>query len=252
MSAYGLKWSRDETLLAFALYCELPFGKLHQHNPDIKSLAMLIGRTPSSVAMKACNFASLDPAQRERGIKGLVNASKTEREIWGAFFSDSAALVDEIDHARSRFGGAAAGEPDIVVPSGPSDTLAEVRVRRYQKFFRSAVLSSYDRRCALTALAVPELLVASHIVPWAQSETRRCDPTNGLCLNALHDRAFDRGLIAFDEQLCLIVAPALLGGGELGLLRETLPLLGQRLTVPDRFQPDAEALRFHREHIFRR
>lgn len=252
MSTYGSRWSRDETLLAFALYCELPFGKLHQHNPDVASLATLIGRTPSSVAMKACNFASLDPAQQERGIKGLANTSKTEREIWEAFFDDSATLVDEIVDARSNYEVSPAGEQATVAPSGPSDILSEVRVRRHQSFFRSAVLSTYNQKCALTALAVPELLVASHIAPWSQFETRRCDPTNGLCLNALHDRAFDRGLIAFDEQLCLIAAPALLNGKELGLLRDTLPLLGKRLTVPDRFHPDADALRFHREHIFKR
>lgn len=251
MSTYGSRWSRDETLLAFALYCELPFGKLHQHNPDVMRLSGILGRTPSSVAMKACNFASLDPAQRERGIKGLANASKTDQQIWKAFFDDSAALVDEIADARSRYGGTSAGDQDITAPSGPSEIPLEVRVRRHQTFFRSTVLSTYNQQCALTAMAVPELLVASHIVPWSKSETRRCNPTNGLCLNALHDRAFDRGLISFDEQLCLIAAPTLLEGTELGLLRETLPLIGRRLKVPERFQPDADALRFHREHIFK-
>lgn len=252
MSTYGSRWSRDETLLAFALYCELPFGKLHQHNAYVASLAQRIRRTPSSVAMKACNFASLDPAQQERGIKGLTNASQTEREIWEEFFHDSDAVVDEIDQARSHFVATTADTQAPRAPSGPSDIIASIRVRRHQTFFRSSVLSTYNRRCAITSLAVPELLVASHIIPWSEAKTRRCDPTNGLCLNALHDRAFDRGLITFDDQLRLVVAPALLDGQQLGLLHETLPLIGRQLDMPDRFQPDSEALRFHRERVFKK
>ena len=249
MSTYGSRWSRDESLRAFALYCELPFGKLHQNNPQIIDLAHTIGRTPSSVAMKACNFASLDPAQRRRGIKGLSNASKTEQSIWRDFHADSVSLVDEIDQARRRHPGSPT-DTQSFEPHGPSETIAEVRIRRHQRFFRSAVLATYGSRCAITSLDVPELLIASHIVPWSESTTRRCDPTNGLCLNALHDRAFDHGFITFDEELRLIASPALLDGHDLGLLRDTLPLVGRRLDVPGRFQPDAEALRFHRERVF--
>lgn len=251
MSTYGSRWSRDEMLLAFGLYCELPFGRLHQHAPEIITLAEAIERTPSSVAMKACNFASLDPAQKQRGIKGLANASKSEQTIWSEFFSDSVSLVDEIEGARSRIAESPANEQEIRPPSGPSEVLAAVRIRRHQRFFRSVVLSSYSARCAITSLNVPDLLVASHIVPWSKSTTRRCDPTNGLCLNALHDRAFDRGLITFDSQLRLIASPILLDGHDLGLLRGTLSLVGCQLKVPDRFQPDADALRFHREIVFK-
>tara|TARA_R110000782_G_scaffold102243_2_gene189224 strand:- start:4417 stop:5175 length:759 start_codon:yes stop_codon:yes gene_type:complete len=252
MGRYGSRWSRDETLLAFGLYCELPFGRLHQNNPDIVALAQTIGRTPSSVAMKACNFASLDPAQRERGITGLANASKTEQSIWDEFLSDSVAVVDAIDRARAQIDDTPAVEQIIHPPSGPSESLAEVRIRRHQRFFRSAVLSTYGNRCALTSINIPDLLVASHIVPWSQSKTRRCDPTNGLCLNALHDRAFDRGLITFDTNLCLVASQTLTKDRDLGLLRDTLSLVGRRLNVPDRFQPDADALRFHRESVFKR
>lgn len=251
MSVYGSRWSRKETLLAFGLYCELPFGKLHQGNQLIIDLARVIGRTPSSVVMKACNFASLDPAQQERGIKGLVNASKTEKEIWKAFFADSASLVDELDAARANQGLASLAGDFLDEPSGPSEVVTEVRVRRHQKFFRSAVMSTYAGRCALTGLAVPELLIASHIVPWAQSPERRCDPTNGVCLNVLHDRAFDRGLITFDKDLFLVPSPVLLDGCDLGLLSDTLPLIGRRLHTPDRFQPNADALQYHRDQIFK-
>jgi hypothetical protein len=59
-------WTPDDLLVAFRLYCRTPFGRLHRNNPEIIELARLMGRTPSSVGMKACNFASLDPAQQAR------------------------------------------------------------------------------------------------------------------------------------------------------------------------------------------
>ena len=62
----------DELLLTLHLYCRTPFGKLHQTNPEIIKLAQIIGRTPSAVAMKACNFASLDPAlAQNKNLKKL-------------------------------------------------------------------------------------------------------------------------------------------------------------------------------------
>ena len=69
--AKGRPWSRDELVVAMNLYCKLPFGQLHERNPVIIKLAEQIGRTSGSVAMKLCNFASLDPVQQARGIKGL-------------------------------------------------------------------------------------------------------------------------------------------------------------------------------------
>ncbi len=250
MASHGSKWSREETLLAFALYCELPFGRLHQHNPQIVALSQAIGRTPSAVAMKACNFASLDPSHTKRGISGLKNASNLDRAIWDAFVHDSTSVVDEIDAARLRLHNAGHQTPDPHAPIGPSESATDVRIRRHQQFFRTTILSTYDGRCALTDLATPELLVASHIIPWATSSSRRCDPTNGICLNALHDRAFDRGLLTFDDDYKAVVSPALLDDQQLGAMRNTLQISGRPLRVPDRFRPDRDALQFHREHVF--
>ena len=55
-------WTRDPLLIALRLYMRTPFGRLHGRNPEIIHLATKIDRTPSALAMKACNFASLDPA----------------------------------------------------------------------------------------------------------------------------------------------------------------------------------------------
>ena len=70
------KWTREELIIAFNLYCKIPFGKIHIHNPDIISLAKILGRTPSAVSWKLANFASLDPFLKKRNISGASHGSK--------------------------------------------------------------------------------------------------------------------------------------------------------------------------------
>ncbi|MCZ7614975.1 MAG: hypothetical protein M5T52_15915 [Ignavibacteriaceae bacterium] len=81
-------WSREELILAINLYFKIPFGRLHSNNSAIIQLAKLIGRTPSSVAYKLVNFASLDPTLKARGIKGAYNVSKQDKEIWYEFYNN--------------------------------------------------------------------------------------------------------------------------------------------------------------------
>ena len=77
------RWNREQLKLAYYLYCQLPFGRLHNRNPEIIELAKLIGRTPSAVAMKLVNFASLDPIITGSGRKGLSAASELDRGSCG-------------------------------------------------------------------------------------------------------------------------------------------------------------------------
>ena len=248
-------WTRTETLLAFRLYCYTPFGKLHQSNPDIIYLANRIGRTPSAVGMKACNFASLDPLHQERGVVGLSNRSKVEEQIWEEFIADSEAIAEEAEIAHENFDNSSMASDEvaeITIPDGPTEQTRTIKTRRVQRFFRQAVLTSYGNQCALTRLAVPSLLNASHILPWAKSKEHRADPSNGICLNALHDRAFDRGLISFDESHQMIVSP-LLRDSELGNLAVQLrELEGHQMNIPERFGPKPETLAYHRDNIFRK
>jgi predicted restriction endonuclease len=248
-----LGWTRDQLLLALRLYMRTPFGKLHSRNPEIVSLASLIGRTPSALAMKACNFASLDPAFRLTNRKGLSGASDSDRAIWLEFAGNSELLAAEAEDAFARLDPAASAqeEADIQIPTGETDVVRLIRARRVQSFFRAAVLTSYNSRCAISGIALPELLVASHIIPWADSVERRADPRNGLCLNALFDRAFDRGLITVDEDLRVVVSRRLNEGTQSADLACSLgDVEGRRLIVPSRFPPAVEALEHHRRNIF--
>jgi predicted restriction endonuclease len=203
--------------------------------------------------MKACNFASLDPAQRARKIKALENVSRADRELWELFGKHPEQVAFEAEAAYASLTGQEPSplETELEPPQGPSEVQRIVRTRRVQSFFRDAVLVSYGNRCALSDIAVPDLLNASHIMPWKTSVERRADPRNGIALNALYDRAFDRGLITFDESLRVVLSRRLGNGAAPGLYREALLRLhGRRLRLPSRFAPDPDAIAYHREHVF--
>src|SRR6202050_553904 len=61
MPAKNKDWTRDEHILAFNLYCKIPFGRQHSRAPEIIELAKLLGRSPNSVALKLNNFSRLHP-----------------------------------------------------------------------------------------------------------------------------------------------------------------------------------------------
>src|SRR5260370_84754 len=90
-----------------------------------------------------------------------------------------------------------------------TETERTVKIRTMQSFFRKVVLAAYGSRCCITGNPVEDLLVASHILPWVDFPAERLNPRNGLCLAAHFDRAFDRGLVSFDERIRLALSPAL-------------------------------------------
>jgi predicted restriction endonuclease len=251
----GTHWTPQELLVAFRLYCRTPFGKLHQHNPEIIELSRKLGRTPSALGMKACNFASLDPTQQARNITALGNVSRADRELWAAFHEDSQTIAAAAEAAFRRLmeqdTTSQTSDIDFDLPEGPTEITRTTQVRRIQSFFRSAVLTSYGYRCALSGIALPELLNASHIIPWKANPARRADPRNGIALNALYDRAFDRGLMTFDDSLRVVLSNRLKIGDLPILHRQAfLELEGKPLHLPGRFSPDPVAMAYHREHVF--
>lgn len=253
------RWTTDQLKLAFHLYCQLPFGKLHSRNSSIIELAALIGRTPSAVAMKLVNFASLDPAITSSGRSGLGNASALDRQIWADFHADWEGLAVECERLRQQLGLA----PEIDFPpetetsdfAVPEDFTGETRralseQRIKQNFFRRAVLASYRGRCCMSGLSEPRLLIASHIVPWSKDKANRLNPANGLCLSAIHDRAFDQGLLALTDDFRVLVSPALTRRGEAFVEQVFLPLAGHSIEFPERFTPNVDFVRQHRESLY--
>jgi putative restriction endonuclease len=94
-------WTRDELIVAFNLYCKLPFGQYHRRNPQVIELARLLSRTPDAVAMKLCNFASLDPTHQKRGVRGLGNSGKLDPQIWEEFNNNWEQLAIESERPFS-------------------------------------------------------------------------------------------------------------------------------------------------------
>ena len=256
-----LKWTREHTLIALNLYCKLPFGQFSSTNPIIIEVAAKMGRNANSLAMKLCNLASLDPVQRARGVKGLEGASNQDREMWKEFHRNIPLLGEQSEQLlHDLFTRDEAKEVDfltrdkvrLVVPSGPTETQATVKVRRGQQFFRQSVLTAYDVRCCISGINVPRLLVASHIKPWGKFPDDRLNPRNGLCLSTLHDAAFDAGLITLDEKLSVVLSKRLRSFFPQPALEQNfVPFAGQPIRLPEKLaEPDGEFLRFHREEIF--
>lgn len=249
MARYGENWTRDELILAFALYSEIPFGQIHMRNPKVLELANLLGRTPGSVSMKLSNFARLDPALQARGIAGLKRGAKGEKEIWDQFRERPEALAFESQRLLAkRLGKPLEEVAEIRTDDLPREGIerdAVIRVRVNQSFFRRRILSAYEFRCCITGLNIRELLVASHIVPWAQDPANRLNPRNGLCLNPLHDRAFDRRLMWIDRDFCVRFSKRISAAKDERALDWLLSFEGKSLRLPKIFAPDQRLLSQH-------
>jgi putative restriction endonuclease len=251
-----VNWTREELIVAFNLYCKIPFGRIHNRNPEIISLADALGRTPSAVSYKLANFARLDPALQARGIQGAGHGSKSEEEVWKEFHGNWEALAYESESLLARMKGvsiersARVDISDVFMEGKERESVVRVRVN--QNFFRLAVLTAYDYRCCVSGIAVTELLNASHIVPWAADAANRVNPRNGLCLNALLDRAFDRGLITVTPEYHVRISASLTRTDNLDPLQETiLRYHGQKIHAPGRFAPEPTFLLYHNNQVFR-
>jgi len=244
-SRFGFLWNREESILAFDLYCRIPFQKTKANNPAVKELANLLGRTPASVAKKLGNFGAFDPALQRIKIKGLTHTSKLDREIWDEFHADWNSLVWEATQLRRRFGHISSAKQVVKTPGGPSEIKRLTKQRVHQAFFRDAVLSSYASTCCVTGLAIRECLIASHIVPWSKDARFRTDPTNGLCLSATFDRLFDAGLMTVTSDLIIRFSPRVTKPQN-SVTREMIcSYEGQPIRKPHRFLPCRERLEWH-------
>jgi putative restriction endonuclease len=248
-------WTRDELILAINLYCKTPFGKIHRTNPKVIELANLIGRTPNSVSFKLVNFASFDPSLKARGIKGASNASKLDLEIWNEFYNDWDRLPFESEKLLAKCTNRsieAASEIEIEdLPKEGRVRTQLVKVRVNQNFFRAMIIASYNNKCCITGLSVKELLVAGHIRPWGVDEKNRMNPQNGLAINALHDKAFEAGLITILPNYKIKVSSILKRSKDESIKEYFLMYDNQSIILPKRFYPAKEFLEYHNDVRFK-
>ncbi len=173
----------------------------------------------------------------------MPNVSALDREVASTFAGDWDAIIDETSAQWKLIFPAheAALETDLLPSDLPTEAWANVKVRLKQSFFRRTVIASYETLCCVCLVSKPQLLVASHIKPWASSTpSERVSPMNGLAMCALHDRAFDRGLLTVKTDHTVMLGTELRGLSAPSPVEKAafLDVEGRQIRLPTRFAPD--------------
>src|SRR6185312_15340668 len=257
MSDVRRLWTRDELILALNLYLKLPFGKLYSGTPEIIHLANLPGRTAGSIAMRLNNFASVDPFHQQRGIGGLPGGRKQVEPIWQEFINDKDALLFESERILAEKEHTSIENKFAEILKGTEHLkgiykVREIKTRVNQNTFRDIVLANYSGKCAITGIDIPDLLLASHIIPWSKSEVERLNPENGICLSALYDRAYDKGYIGISEKFDILLSQELIKKhNEDYHAKYFASIAGTKIILPKKYYPKKEFLQFHLDEVFR-
>lgn len=268
-------WSRSETLMALAFYLCPPPSRKNWDDTDleIQRLAQAVGRSESAVCFKIGNLKSCDP---NRDGKGFKNAARLDAQVMNEYLASPSEVMDEALNCLAQAGisieydGSVDSNPTIQLESNLAmdsarnrsnppgsrtgkEKLATMRARINQGYFRSILMTNYNGACCLTGINIPALLVASHIKPWAaSSERERVMPSNGIILNAFHDRAFDRGLITLDDNYRIVVSSNIPHSTEND--RWLYSFAGEKIRLPQEADwtawPSHEFIHYHNDCVF--
>lgn len=249
-------WNREQLIVALNLYWKTPYNKISgSSNSVIKEIAPIIDRTPAALAYKLMNFTSLDAEKQKIGNKGKSAASSSDKEIWNEYFGqweklafDSSAILSSIQNKPLEV--ILDLEPELKFSEGrEKERIVKTRVN--QNDFRQRILASYNEKCSITGISITSLLVASHIIPWSKSTQERLNPRNGICLNSIHDKAFDKGLITITTDYKVKLSDAILQKRkESNIQKYFIEYENQSIILPDRFSPSIDFLEYHHQNIF--
>lgn len=246
-------WTRDEMILTLALYFQLPFGRLNHTTAEVRDLAKLMNRTENAVALRLVNYAACDPYIINSGRTGMPGGLSVCMPYWNEFANNKEQLFLEAETIRNRIH-KQTFEQSLNIDDSQlkgKDRMAYIKQRVNQNAFRAMILNNYESRCAITGISVPELLVASHIVPWAVNEKERLNPENGICLSALYDKAFDQGFLSIDKNNKIILAEKLKQyEAEEFYAAHFACLKGQSIRLPEEHLPNPVFLEWHRDCVF--
>lgn len=243
------KWTREETIVAFNVYCKIPFKSSSKTHPMIIKYANLLNRTPSALNMKIGNIGRLDPDLKRQGISGLVHGAKMEEEVWNEFYGNPELLAFESEKIISKLQGKSI-EKIIDTNDLPQGKEREIIIKQRinQSFFRMTVLSSYNNRCCISGIGNIELLEACHIVGWSENTANRTNPQNGLCMNSFFHKAYDKLFIAISPDLTIIISDELLQNTVDNKFRKYLECInGEKIIMPNKFLSKKEFLQVHYE-----
>ena len=244
-------WTEDEVKMAINIYCKIPFKSTRKSSPEIIKWANIIGRSPGGLYTKLCNLGNCDKAMQGVGIKGLSHGGKLDAIVWEEFEKTPEKIIYESELLLAERMGKSVEEINHVDPlTLPEGKMREVVVRQRvnQKFFRDVVLTAYDNRCCITGITIPTLLEACHISSWADDKRNRTNPKNGICMNALFHKAYDKYLMAVTPDFEIIISEQMIGGTKDEQFRNYLiGLQHKKILMPDKFAPDKNLLSVHYE-----
>lgn len=249
-------WNREQLIVALNLYWKIPYNKISgSSNSLIQQIAPIINRTPAALAYKLMNFTSLDAEKQKIGNKGKSAASSSDREIWNEYFGkweklalDSLTILSNIQN--KPIDEILEQEDDYEFVEG-KEKVRLVKTRVNQNDFRQRILASYNEKCCITGISFTSLLVASHIIPWSKNKQERLNPRNGICLNNIHDKAFDKGLITITSDFKVKLSDAILKKQkENNIQKYFIEYENKPIILPDRFIPSIDFLKYHEQNIF--
>ena len=248
-------WSREELILTFNLYLKIPFGKFHHRNKEVIELASLIHRTPSAIAMRLSNFASVDPYHRERGISGLRGGIAQVQPIWDEFSVNKEDLIFESEKILAQIQKTTIENKYSSILKDVENLVGETKVREVktrinQNVFRQIVLANYSGKCAVTGFNSTSFLIASHIIPWSIDKQNRLNPQNGVLLNNLHDKAFENGFMAINKNYDILICTEFLKSKDNFIQSYFSSFHNKKIQMPIRFLPDKVLLEKHFEEKF--
>ena len=247
-------WTDEEMILALDLYYKLPFGRLNQNTLEVKALASLINRTPGSVAIRLTNYAACDPYIVESGRKGMTAGRGKCLPYWDRYVNNTEELFLKAEEIKSLI----LKKPiEKVLQLKDVDFIGKekevvIKQRINQNSFRSIILANYNEQCAISGLCIPQLLIASHIIPWSADVNNRLNPTNGICLSPLYDKAFDKGYIGIrPDDYTVIISKELKNYKNMDFYQNSFASIGDKpITLPQKHNPNPLFLEYHISNIF--
>jgi putative restriction endonuclease len=246
-------WTREELIVTLSLYFQLPFGRLNHSTPEVRELARIIGRTDNSVALRLVNFAACDPYILNSGRHGMSSGVNVCKPIWDEYCNDHERLFLEAEAIKAKMLRQPIEERLGITESDLQGTTKEavVKQRVNQDVFRTMILNNYDNTCAITGINIPTMLIASHIIPWADDEENRLNPENGICLSPLYDKAFDKGFIGIDEDYRVVLSRELKEYSTREYYQQHFGSIEhKKIILPEEHKPNLSFLEYHINNIF--
>lgn len=236
-----MEWTREQEIVALYLYCMIPFNKVNKSNPQIAEMAELIGRpNANSLKAKIGNFGYFDT---NLAASGLGHTSHLDEEIWHEFNGNWQELEIQALELIKQFQQKSHKEqPQILyIPVGVEREVI-IKQRTNQYLFRNMVLSAYCNTCCITKITRPELIEACHIIDWQTDEKNRINPCNGLAMNVLFHRAYDKYLIGITPDFRVEISERMYDGLRGDEKEKTYsyfnPYNNMEITLPKKFKPN--------------